>query len=109
MRLGITLDITEEAVSLVAREGRDPKYGARPLGRAVVRLFEEPLAREILTGRIKEGDRVTAEVCEDDCLFRVGEATETFIKEASVGADCVLTDASFRVIMDSTTEKETRP
>jgi ATP-dependent Clp protease ATP-binding subunit ClpC len=77
MRLGITLDITEEAVSLVAREGRDPKYGARPLARAVVRLFEDPLARELLTGRIKEGDRVTAEVCGDRCVFRVGEATET--------------------------------
>jgi ATP-dependent Clp protease ATP-binding subunit ClpC len=77
MRLGITLDITEEAVSLVAREGRDPKYGARPLGRAVVRLFEEPLAREILTGRIKEGDRVTAEVCGDRCIFRVEETKET--------------------------------
>jgi ATP-dependent Clp protease ATP-binding subunit ClpC len=76
-RLGITLVVTEEAVALVARAGTDPKYGARPLGRAVVRLFEEPLAREILTGRIKEGDRVTAEVCGDRCVFRVEEAKET--------------------------------
>jgi ATP-dependent Clp protease ATP-binding subunit ClpC len=76
-RLGITLDITEEAVSLVAREGRDPKYGARPLARAVVRLLEDPLARELLTGQIKEGDRVTAEVCEDRCVFRVEETKET--------------------------------
>ena len=76
-RLGITLDITEEAVSLVAREGRDPKYGARPLARAVVRLLEDPLARELLTGQIKEGDRVTAEVCGDRCVFRVEETKET--------------------------------
>ena len=68
-RLGITLDITEEAVSLVAREGRDPKYGARPLARAVVRLLEDPLARELLTGQIKEGDRVTVDALDGNIQF----------------------------------------
>ena len=59
--LGVTLRLTEEAVSLVAREGMDPRYGARPLARAVVRLLEEPLSRALLTGEIREGDTVTAE------------------------------------------------
>ena len=68
-RLGITLDITEEALSLVAREGRDPKYGARPLARAVVRLLEDPLARELLTGQIKEGDRVTVDALDGNIQF----------------------------------------
>ena len=68
-RLGITLDITEEAVSLVAREGRDPKYGARPLARAVVRLLEDPLACELLTGQIKEGDRVTVDALDGNIQF----------------------------------------
>ena len=76
-KLGIVLELTEETVALVAREGLDPRYGARPLGRAVVRLLEEPLAEELLTGRVKEGDRVTVEVCEDHCVFRVGETKET--------------------------------
>ena len=75
-KLGITLDFTEEAVALVAKAGLDPKYGARPLGRAVVRLLEEPLAREMLTGRIREGDRVTVEAQGDLCVFREVENKE---------------------------------
>ena len=59
-KLGIRLAITEEAVSLIAREGMDPRYGARPLSRAVVRLLEDPLSRALLTGEISEGDTVTA-------------------------------------------------
>ena len=60
--LGITLEFSEEAVSLVASEGMDPVYGARPLRRAVVRLIEEPLAEEMLTGRLGEGDCATGKV-----------------------------------------------
>ena len=71
--MGIGLDFTEEAVELLAKEGFDPKFGARPLRRAAVRLVEEPLAEEILRGRIREGDRVTAEACGDRCLFRVAK------------------------------------
>jgi hypothetical protein len=33
--------------------------------------LEEPLAEELLTGRVKEGDRIIAEACGDRCLFRV--------------------------------------
>ena len=68
-KLGIRLTFTEQVVSLVAREGMDPKYGARPLGRAVVRLLEEPLAKALLTGEIKEGDVVTAEERDGSILF----------------------------------------
>ena len=68
-KLGIRLTFTEQVVSLVAREGMDPKYGARPLGRAVVRLLEEPLAKALLTGEIREGDVVTAEEKDESILF----------------------------------------
>ena len=67
---GIGLDFTEGVAELLAREGFDPKFGARPLRRAAVRLVEEPLAEEILRGRIREGDRVTVEAEAGRCLFR---------------------------------------
>ena len=74
-KLDVTLRFTEEAVSLVARAGMDPKYGARPLRRAVVRLLEEPLSQKLLTGEIKEGDTVTAEAEGKIIILRKDEAT----------------------------------
>ncbi len=55
----IALTCPSEVVALIASEGMDPAYGARPLRRAVVRLIEEPLAEELLSGRIAAGDAVT--------------------------------------------------
>ena len=60
--LGVELSFSEETVSLVAAEGYDPLYGARPLRRAAVRLIEEPLSEAILSGRITAGDKITARV-----------------------------------------------
>ena len=73
-KLGVRLTFTEEVISLIAHEGTDPKYGARPLGRAVIRLLEEPLAKALLTGEIKEGDAVTAEEKDGEILFSKAEA-----------------------------------
>ena len=54
----ITLEVTPEASALVAREGYDPVYGARPLKRAIQREILDPLSLEILQGRFKEGDHI---------------------------------------------------
>ncbi|MGD8237313.1 MAG: ATP-dependent Clp protease ATP-binding subunit [Armatimonadota bacterium] len=51
--MGITLELTDEAHELLAREGYDPAYGARPLRRAMRHLLEDPLAEEALQ---REGD-----------------------------------------------------
>ena len=67
----IYLTCTEDAVSLIASEGMDPAYGARPLRRAVIRLIEEPLAEEILTGRISAGDAVTVTAADGKIRFDV--------------------------------------
>ena len=68
-RLGITLAFTPEAVALIASEGFDPLYGARPLRRAAIRLVEEPLAEEMLAERIREGDSVTARTDGERLVF----------------------------------------
>ena len=59
--LGVTIRFSEEVVALVAAAGNDPHYGARPLRRAVVRLIEDPLAKAMLEGSVREGDHVSAE------------------------------------------------
>ena len=77
-KLGIHLTYTDEAISLIAREGMDPRYGARPLGRAVVRLLEDPLSKELLTGQIKEGDTVTVKETDGRILFSTSRSDTAF-------------------------------
>ncbi|MFA5567278.1 MAG: ATP-dependent chaperone ClpB [Trueperaceae bacterium] len=57
----ITLALSEAALDELARVGFDPVFGARPLKRAVRDYLETPLAREILAGRIADGDTVEVE------------------------------------------------
>jgi len=54
----IALEVPEAAKRLLAREGFDPQYGARPLRRTIQRLVENPVARGILQGEYREGDTV---------------------------------------------------
>ena len=61
---GITLTVSDAFKERLVEEGYNPSYGARPLRRAVMRLLEDSLAEEVLSGRIKDGD--SAEVDVDD-------------------------------------------
>ena len=54
----ITLELTLAAKELLVREGYDPAYGARPLRRTIQRLLQDPLALQILEGKILPGDHV---------------------------------------------------
>ncbi len=65
----IKLNVTERAEEFLAREGYDPAYGARPLRRTIQRYIETPLSKEILDGKIKEGE-VTADYEESRIVFR---------------------------------------
>lgn len=57
--LEIQLSITTGALDVIAKEGFDPEYGARPLRRALQREVEDRLSDGILTGEIQPGDKVT--------------------------------------------------
>ena len=59
---GITLEVTERFKDRLVEEGYSPSYGARPLRRAIMRLLEDSLAEEILSGRINEGDTAVVDV-----------------------------------------------
>ncbi|MGW2054927.1 AAA family ATPase, partial [Streptomyces sp. NPDC001840] len=69
----LTLDITPEALDWLATEGNDPAYGARPLRRLVQTAIGDRLAKEILSGEIKDGDTVRVDRFGDDLI--VGTAT----------------------------------
>jgi len=56
----LTLVLSDGARELLAGEGFDPAYGARPLKRAIQRLIENPLALEILEGHFQDGDTIEA-------------------------------------------------
>jgi len=62
---GITLEVTDKFKERLVEEGYNPSYGARPLRRAIMRLLEDSLAEEILSGRIKEGDTAMVDVDEN--------------------------------------------
>jgi len=57
----LLLELTAGARALVAREGTDPTFGARPLKRTIQRLVENPLARALIEGRFKPGQTVTVD------------------------------------------------
>jgi ATP-dependent Clp protease ATP-binding subunit ClpA len=57
----LKLELTTGARQLIAREGTDPAYGARPLKRTIQRLVENPLARALLRGEFKPGDTIAAD------------------------------------------------
>lgn len=61
---GITLEVSDRFKDRLIQEGYSPSYGARPLRRAIMRLLEDSLAEEILSGRIKDGDVATVDVDE---------------------------------------------
>ena len=59
---GIKLDVTDAFKERLVEEGYNPSYGARPLRRAVMRLLEDSLAEEVLSGRIKDGDNALVDI-----------------------------------------------
>jgi ATP-dependent Clp protease ATP-binding subunit ClpB len=57
----LEIEVTEAARDFLAGAGFDPQFGARPLKRAIQREVQDPLARAILEGRFKEGDRIVVD------------------------------------------------
>jgi ATP-dependent Clp protease ATP-binding subunit ClpB len=70
----IALEVTDAARALVARQGYDPVYGARPLRRAIQRSIENPLARRILAGEFPAGSTVVVDATADGALTFNGSA-----------------------------------
>jgi ATP-dependent Clp protease ATP-binding subunit ClpB len=65
----IHLELTPAAKALIAKEGYDPVYGARPLKRTIQKLILDPLAQKVLAGQYKEGDTVSVDVEDGQIQF----------------------------------------
>ena len=84
----LELRVTPAARSLIAREGHDPQYGARPLKRAVQRLLENPLSRALLEGRFKPGSTITADADPlSGTIVCTGSEGETLVSSADERRD----------------------
>ncbi len=66
----IGIKLTDAAKEMIAREGFDPVYGARPLKRAIQREVQNPLAVKILEGEFKAGDDIVVDVTDGKVVFR---------------------------------------
>jgi ATP-dependent Clp protease ATP-binding subunit ClpB len=73
----ITLRVTDAAKELIAEEGYDPAYGARPLKRSIQRLVQNPLAIRVLEGEFDDGDTIVVdrEPGSDKLAFRPAGAS----------------------------------
>ena len=65
----IELSVSPNAKDYLGRAGYDPQFGARPLKRTIQNVLQNPLARMILNGEIKEGDKVLVDRDQDDFSF----------------------------------------
>jgi ATP-dependent Clp protease ATP-binding subunit ClpB len=65
----ITLTLSDEAKHLIATEGYEPAFGARPLKRAIQRMVQDPLALALLQGKFADGDAIRAVVEGDRIAF----------------------------------------
>jgi len=66
----LTLDVDDRAKKLLASEGYDPQFGARPLKRAIQEHLLDPLATKLLGGEFKPGDKIKVSAKDDELVFQ---------------------------------------
>ena len=69
----INLEMSEEAIKIIAKAGFDLEYGARPLKRAIQKELEDQLSEAILKGNVKKGSTVLAETEDNKIVFKCKE------------------------------------
>ena len=68
---GIKLNYTNSVLEYLLEKGTDLEYGARPLKRAVQKIFEDKLSEEIISGRITNESDVTVDVQDGEIVFNI--------------------------------------
>ena len=74
-KIGYKIELTESAKDFLADKGYDPKFGARPLNRAIQKYLEDPIAEEILRAELAKGDTITVDFDKkkDELVFTNGK------------------------------------
>jgi len=65
----LKLELTDKAREILADRGYDPDFGARPLKRLMQKMLLDPLAKQVLEGKVKEGDRVVVDWNGEEFVF----------------------------------------
>ena len=73
---GIALSVSEAAKDQLAKEGYDPKYGARPLRKTIQRRLEDPLADMFLSGKLAKAEKVSVGYRKEAFAFDVKDKPE---------------------------------
>lgn len=79
---GITLSVTEKFKDRLVEEGYNPSYGARPLRRAIMRLLEDSLAEEFLSGKLREGDTAIVDIGEEGKVQVIAQEKRELLPQA---------------------------
>jgi ATP-dependent Clp protease ATP-binding subunit ClpC len=79
LRRDMKLELLPAAKELLAKEGYDRQYGARPLRRAIQRLIEDPLAERLLMGDFKAGDTIYVDAQNGETVFTTEPPVETAV------------------------------
>ena len=103
------LDISEAVKEKVIKDGYDPKFGARPLRRAVQQLLENPLSNEIIAGKFKEGDSIYADVKGNKIFFQKTGSAPAKKEEAKEKPKEAKKEPPKAASKDSTEEKKEKP
>jgi len=83
----LILELTPAARALIAREGTDPTFGARPLKRTIQRLVENPLARALIEGRFRPGQVIHADADPVGSTLLFSAEGETVVADAATRRD----------------------
>ena len=78
--LNITVKITSAVLDVLAEEGFDPEYGARPIRRAIQKKIEDPLSEALLSGEIRFGQQVTIGATKGKITIKGKEKKEKAVK-----------------------------
>ncbi len=87
--VGININLTKTAKEFLVEKGYDPKFGARPLRRAIQKYVEDPMAEAILSNDLGSGDQITIEASSDgtELTFKTKKAKKPKAAEATVTPD----------------------
>jgi ATP-dependent Clp protease ATP-binding subunit ClpA len=112
---GVTFDLSEAAVKWLAEKGYDSRMGARPLGRTIQEHIKQPLADEVLFGKLKKGGTVKVTVKEDGSGLDLEAIADAPINPkpepvpAEVGAEPAAAEAAPRPVAEVKKPRPKRP
>ena len=108
--LGYGISLTDSAKDFLVEKGYDEQFGARPLRRALQKYLEDPLAEEIISAQLQEGDRIEGDGMEgqDELAIRIikGEAPSAPEAEAEESPETPEADTTEETADDAASDEE---